>query len=272
MKRKNQMLIGILLIGLFIAMALLAPALAPNDPNITNLALKNARPSSDFPLGCDHMGRCELSRILYGARYSLGLSIPVLIIIAAITLLIGCYTSYLGGLLDEILGWLCDILMAFPLIVIAMALVTIIEESVVCILVAIGISMSAWFLRMARTYARIECGKEYIESARIAGASSFRIVLKHLVPNVLPQFIVYFTTGIASAIISVSSFAFLGIGLIVGTPEWGAMMNEARNSIYSNPSLIIYPGICLVLCCSGFNLFGEGLRDSIGQKEGDYVS
>lgn len=115
MKRKGQIAIGLALILIFVFMALAAPLLAPNDPNATNLALKNAAPSADYPLGCDQMGRCELSRLLYGARYSLGLSIPVLVLLAAVALLVGCYSSYKGGLLDEVMRILCDILMAFPL-------------------------------------------------------------------------------------------------------------------------------------------------------------
>ncbi len=267
MKRKLQIIIGLALIAVFVLAALLAPVLAPNDPNATDLSRKNAAATKDFPLGCDQMGRCELSRIIYGAGYSMGLSVPALILLAAASLFAGCYASYKGGVIDEIAKLLCDILMAFPLIVIAMALVTSIDNSVLCILAAVSISMSAWFMRMVRSYAKTECGKEYIESARIAGASELRIVARHLVPNVLPQFMVYFTTGIASAIMAVSSFAFLGIGLIAGTPEWGAMLNEARNSIYTNPGLIIYPGICLILCCAGFNLLGEGLRDFIGRED-----
>ena len=197
----------------------------------------------------------------------MGLTIPVLIVLAAFALFVGCYSSYKGGLLDEVMRILCDILMAFPLIVIAMALVSAVDNSVASVIIAIGISMLAWFLRMVRSYAKTECGKEYIEAAQIAGASGLRIVLRHLIPNVFPQFVVYFTTGIATAIMSVSSFAFLGVGLIAGTPEWGAMLNEARNSVYSNPALLIYPGICLIVCCAGFNLLGEGLRDAIGKED-----
>ena len=218
------------------------------------------------------MGRCELSRLIYGARYSLSLTVPVLIVLAAIALFIGCYTSYKGGLIDEVIRLLCDIFMAFPLLVIAMSLVSVINNSVASIITAIGISMSAWFLRMARSYAKTECGKGYVESARVSGASAMRIVLHHIIPNVLPQFVVYFTTGIASAILSVSSFAFLGVGLIAGTPEWGAMLNDARNSIYTNPALIVYPGICLIICCAGFNLLGEGIRDFIGKEDQISVS
>ncbi len=118
-----------------------------------------------------------------------------------------------------------------------MALVTSFDSPTACIITAISISMLAWFLRMVRSYAKIECGKEYIEAARISGASGMRIVFRHLVPNVLPQFVVYFTTGIASVIISISSFAFLGVGLVQGTAEWGAMLNDARGSIYTNPNL-----------------------------------
>ena len=266
MRKHPQIVIGVLLIALFICIAITAPLLAPNDPNATNLALKNVPPSAEYPLGCDQMGRCELSRLIYGARYSLSLTVPVLIVLAAIALFIGCYTSYKGGLIDEVIRLLCDIFMAFPLLVIAMSLVSVINNSVASIITAIGISMSAWFLRMARSYAKVECGKGYVESARVSGASAMRIVLHHIIPNVLPQFVVYFTTGIASAILSVSSFAFLGVGLIAGTPEWGAMLNDARNSIYTNPALIVYPGICLIICCAGFNLLGEGIRDFIGKE------
>ena len=157
MKRKPQIIIGIALITLFVILAVAAPILVPNDPNATNLALKNAPPSAEYPLGCDQMGRCELSRLIYGARYSLGLSIPVLIAIAAITLFVGCYSSYKGGILDEIIRLVCDILMAFPLIVIAMALVSAVDNSVASIMIAIGISMASWFLRMVRSYAKTEC-------------------------------------------------------------------------------------------------------------------
>lgn len=267
MKWKGQVIIGSVLILLFIIMALTAPLLAPNDPNAIDLALKNAQPSANYPLGCDQMGRCELSRLLYGARYSMALTIPALIVVAAFALFVGCYTSYKDGLLDEVMRILCDILMAFPLIVIAMALVSAVDNSVISIIIAIGISMLAWFLRMVRSYAKTECGKEYIEAARISGSSGLRIVLRHLIPNVFPQFVVYFATGIATAIMSVSGFAFLGVGLIAGTPEWGAMLGEARNSVYSNLALLIYPGICLIACCAGFNLLGEGLRDAIGKED-----
>lgn len=160
MKRKGQIIVGLALILIFILMALAAPLLAPNDPNATGLALKNAPPSSEYPLGCDQMGRCELSRLLYGARYSMGLTIPVLIVLAAFALFVGCYSSYKGGLVDEVIRILCDILMAFPLIVIAMALVSAVDNSVASVIIAIGISMLAWFLRMVRSYAKTECGKE----------------------------------------------------------------------------------------------------------------
>lgn len=180
MKRKPQIIIGIILIVIFVLLAVAAPLLAPNDPNATDLALKNAPPSAEYPLGCDQMGRCELSRLIYGARYSLGLSIPVLIILASLSLFIGCYSSYKSGIVDEIMRLICDIFMAFPLIVIAMSLVSAVDNSVASIIIAIGISMTTWFLRMVRSYAKTECGKEYIEAARISGASNFRIVTRHL--------------------------------------------------------------------------------------------
>lgn len=141
------------------------------------------------------------------------------------------------------------------------------NNSVASVMIALGFPCWQGFCEWCVLTPKRSAAKEYIEAARISGASSLRIVLQHLLPNVFPQFVVYFTTGIATAIMSVSSFAFLGVGLIAGTPEWGAMLNEARNSVYSNPVLLIYPGICLIVCCAGFNLLGEGLRDAIGKED-----
>ena len=128
-------------------------------------------------------------------------------------------------------------------------------------------SATAWFVRIVRSYSVQEMGKDYILAARISGCNTGKLVFRHLIPNILPQFLVYVSTGVASSIIMVSSFAFLGLGLPSGTPEWGAMLNDARTALYSHPELLIYPGLCIFVTAAGFNLFGEALRDILMPEE-----
>lgn len=269
--KNKQILFGVILILIFVFVAFSAPYIVPNDPNSINMALKNAAPSVEFPFGNDALGRCEFSRIIYGARNSLIFAIPITTVLAIVALFLGSFIAYKGGFADTVLGIVCDIFMAFPLIVIATALVNIVDGGILSIVISLSISTITWFLRMTRSYTKTECEKNYIECSQISGASDFHIVLNHIIPNILPQYIVYVTMNIAAVIIGISSFSFLGVGYEKGTPEWGAMLSESINSIYTNPTLILYPGICIVLCCAGFNLLGEGLRDSIGKENNDSV-
>ena len=135
------------------------------------------------------------------------------------------------------------------------------------IAVSVVIATWAWFVRVVRSYSVQEMGKDYILAARISGCNTGKLVFRHLIPNILPQFLVYVSTGVASSIIMVSSFAFLGLGLPSGTPEWGAMLNDARTALYSHPELLIYPGLCIFVTAAGFNLFGEALRDILTPEE-----
>lgn len=269
--KNKQIILGVILICIFVFAAFAAPWIVPNNPNSINMALKNSPPSPEFLFGNDALGRCEFSRVIYGARYSLVFAIPVTLFLAVIALFFGSFIAYKGGLVDKVLGILCDIFMAFPLIVIAISLVNIIDGGMLSIVISLSIATITWFLQMIRAYTKIERNKNYIECSKISGASDLRIVLTHIIPNVLPQYIVYVTTNIAAVIIGISSFSFLGVGYKKGTAEWGAMLSEAINSIYTNPTLILYPGVCIILCCAGFNLLGEGLRDSIGKENNDSV-
>ena len=164
---------------------------------------------------------------------------------------------------------ICDTFLSFPSLVIAVAVIGLLGNSAKNIVIAIVVAMWAWFTRMVRSYAVVEMGKDYILAARISGCGTVRLILRHLIPNILPQYFVYLSTGIASSILMVSSFAFLGLGLPAGVPEWGAMLNEARSGLYSHPEMLIYPGICILLTAAGFNLFGEALRDILVPEEED---
>ncbi|MCR4725262.1 MAG: ABC transporter permease [Clostridia bacterium] len=263
-----QVAVGLLLILAVLAAAFFCPVLAPHDPEETNLTMKYAEPCGEYPLGTDELGRCELSRLLYGARYSMSISLPVLLILAFLGLFLGTLSACGGEKTDRILTFLCDVFISFPQLVIAIAVIGILGSGVKSLAVAIVAAMWAWFARMVRSYAVIEMGKDYVLAARLAGCGTFRLITQHLIPNILPQFLVYLSTGVASSIVMVSGFAFLGLGLPSGTAEWGAMLNSARTAMYSHPEMLVYPGLCILTASAGFNLFGEALRDHLEESHG----
>ena len=217
--------------------------------------------------GTDQLGRCTLSRLLYGARYSIGISLPVLLILSVIGLIVGTFSACAGEKADHFITILCDVFIAFPSLIIAIAVIGVLGNGLQNIAVSVVIATWAWFVRIVRSYSVQEMGKDYILAARISGCNTGKLVFRHLIPNILPQFLVYVSTGVASSIIMVSSFAFLGLGLPSGTPEWGAMLNDARTALYSHPELLIYPGLCIFVTAAGFNLFGEALRDILTPEE-----
>lgn len=266
--RNPQAVIGLFLVLVTLVLAVLAPVLAPHDPNAVDVVNKNMGPSSEYPLGTDQLGRCELSRLLYGVRYSLGISLPTIFVVALLGLSLGGLGACSGKRLDRILIVICDIFIAFPALVAVVAIIGVLGNGLQNIAIAIIIALWAWFTRVARSYAVIEMGRDYILAARIAGCSTSKIIFRHLIPNIMPQFIVYVSMGVASTILLVSSFSFLGLGLPAGTPEWGAMLNEARTSLYSHPMLLVYPGLCILITAAGYNLFGEALRDVTESEKG----
>lgn len=258
-----QAVIGLLLIAAVLLTALFAPLLAPHDPEAADLTKKFLPPCADYPLGADELGRCELSRLLFGARYSLGISLPVLVILAVLGLFLGTLSACGGEKLDHVLTFVCDVFISFPQLVIAIAVIGILGSGVRSIILAIVFAMWAWFARMVRSYAVLEMGKDYVLAARLAGCGTLKLIVQHLIPNILPQFLVYLSTGVASSIVMVSGFAFLGLGLPPELAEWGAMLNSARGMMYSHPEMLVYPGLCILIAAAGFNLFGEALRDML---------
>ncbi len=265
--KNKQALLGLALMLLVIMIAVFAPFLAPHDPHKIDALSKFLPASREYPLGTDHLGRCVLSRLIFGARYSLGIAVPILLVLGVIGLALGTAAAYLGGRLERVFLVVCDIFMAFPPLVIVLSLVGALSQGVEIIVAAVIFSMWVWYAKVIRTYAGIEKAKDYILAAKIAGCSDLRIIVQHIIPNILPQCLVILSTGVASFILMISSFSFLGLGFEAGTPEWGAMLNQARSSFYSHPRLVIYPGLCILITAAGFNLFGEALRDVISPEE-----
>lgn len=262
-----QAVIGLILIAVVLITAMFAPVLAPNDPEAVNVMLKFGEASEEFPMGNDALGRCVLSRLLYGARYSMGVSLPILAILSVIGLILGALSVCGGKVMNTVLDFICDTFISLPQLVVGIAIIGMLGDGFVNIVIAIIVGMWAWFTRMVRAYAQVEMGKDYILAARISGCGRMKLVFRHLIPNILPQFIVFITTSIATTILMISTFAFLGLGLPAGTSEWGAMLKDASTCIYNHPEMLVYPGVCILITAAGFNLFGEAVRDILMSGE-----
>lgn len=265
--KNPQGVIGLIFIAVAFFVAIGASILAPNNPELVDIGMKFEKASSEYPLGTDQLGRCVLSRLIYGARYSLGISMPVMLVVMAISLIIGTISAYIGGKLDRFLQVIFDIFMAFPPIVVVLSLVGSLGQGIRNIVIALIFSTWVWSAKVVRTYVLEEKSKEYVLSARIAGARDIDIILKHIIPNIFPNLLVYFSNGIAGTVLMISGFSFLGIGIEAGLPEWGAMLNNGRAFLYSHPELIYYPGICIFFTATGFTLFAEALRDIMDPRE-----
>ena len=266
--RKPQALIGIAMMLTVFAVMIFAPAFAPNDPGKVNIMQKFAEPCKQYPLGTDDMGRCIASRLICGARVSMSIALPTIVAIAVISVLLAAVCSYIGGIVDKLFVIVSNIFMALPPFLVAMTLVGLFESKALSIVISIVVAMWVWNAQVVRTYVLREKSKPYIITCRMSGCSELRIILRHIIPNIFPQLLVLYSTGLSGVIIMISSYAFLGLGLETGTAEWGAMLVNANKLIFSHPELIVYPGLCILFAAAGFNLFGEALRDICDPREG----
>ncbi len=266
--RKKQAMLGLAMILVVLIVVFTAPLLAPHNPNKVDILHKFAPPSAEFPLGADEMGRCILSRLLFGARHSLSLAIPTMLILAVLSTLLATVCTYIGGMVDRLFVVVSNIFMALPPFLVAITLVGLFESKAFSIVLSIVAAMWVWNAQVVRTHILREKNKPYLITCRMSGCSELRIVLRHLIPNILPHVLVLYSTGLSSTIIMISSYAFLGLGLEAGTAEWGAMLVEANKLIFSHPEMLIYPGLCILFAAAGFNLFGEALRDVLDPREG----
>lgn len=265
--KNKQALLGFVIIILLLLVTLFAPLLAPNDPEAVNIVDKFKPSCSEYPLGTDELGRCILSRLIVGARYSLGIAIPIMLTVFCISLLVGSLSAYLGKAADRIVVILCDIVMAFPVIVIVLALVGALGQSLTNLFFSLLLALCAAYTKLVRSYVLQEKNRDYIAAAKVCESSNVKIIVKHIIPNIVPVLLVNFTIGIGEAIVMISGFSYLGLGVGAGVPEWGAMLSNAKQYFYSYPQFIIYPGLCILLCIVGFNLLGEALRDITSPEE-----
>jgi nickel transport system permease protein len=254
------------LLALLALVTILAPWLAPHDPLQVNLANKLLGSSMEYPLGTDHLGRCNLSRLLYGARYSLGFASLIFIASLGIGLVIGSIAGYKGGMIDYLLMRLCDGVMAFPNLVLILGLVGIFGPGLMQVVLAMMLVQWVYYARMFRSMILSLKERSFITAARVSGTSELKIIVRHMLPNVLPPIAVMGTLEMGWAIMDISALSFLGLGIQPPTPEWGAMIHEGKKYIRSQPELMLYPGMAILLVVVTFNLLGEALSERFGVK------
>lgn len=265
--RKTIAICTIILIFFFL-ICVLAPWISPHDPIQVNLAIKLQGPSWDYPLGTDHLGRCNISRLLHGARVSLGVASLIFICSLGIGLLVGTVSGYRGGWLDGLLMRFCEGVMAFPSLVLVLGLVGIFGPGLFQLVIALMMVQWVYFARMFRNLVVGLKERNFITAARISGSSQWQIIRRHMIPNILPPILVVGTLQMGWAIMDISAMSFLGLGIQPPTPEWGAMVNEGKSFIRNHPELMLYPGLLIVVVVATCNVLGEALSECFGVKRG----
>jgi peptide/nickel transport system permease protein len=261
-----MMRVGLAIVLVAALAALLGPSLTPFDPSAQTLAQRLEPPSLSHPLGLDELGRDILSRLVWGARISLFVGLAVVSVSSLIGMALGSIAGYFGGLVDDLISRAIDILMAFPGILLAIALVAVLGPSLTNVILALCVIGWVGYARLVRGQALRARELEYVQAARALGASSARIVLWHVLPTAFPSVIVQGTLGMAGAIIAEASLSFLGLGVQPPTPSWGTMLDAGRSHLFDAPHLTIFPGVAIATLVMGFNFLGDGLRDRIDPK------
>lgn len=266
-KRKTALFgLGIILFYIFIALS--ASWIAPHDPLHIQLDKSLISPNGEFFFGTDDKGRDILSRVIYGTQLSLLVGVVAVGIGAFIGVPIGLIAGYYGGWWDTVLMRIIDVLLAFPGMLLALAIVSALGPSLFNVMIAVGIFSIPTFARLVRGSTLTVKKLEYIDAVRALGANDLRIITIHILPNVASPIIVQGTLRLATAILTAAGLSFLGMGAQPPMPEWGAMLSNGRDFIFSAPYVAIFPGMAIALLVIGFNLFGDGLRDALDQRMG----
>jgi peptide/nickel transport system permease protein len=258
--------VGFLIVSIAVAAALLGPLVTPYDPAAQELARRLEAPSLSHPFGLDELGRDILTRILSGARISLMVGIAVVSVSSLLGMLVGSVAGYFGGRVDDVISRIIDVLMAFPGILLAIALVAVLGPSLTNVVLALSVIGWVGYARLVRGQALRAREFDFVQAARALGASSGRIVVRHILPTALPAVVVQATLGMAGAIIAEASLSFLGLGVQPPTPSWGTMLDAGRSHLFDAPHLTIFPGLAIAVLVLGFNFLGDGLRDRVDPK------
>ncbi len=265
--KKNKLAIVALCVLLFLFLiAILGPVIAPYSYEEMNPAGPNAGSSAEHLLGTDKIGRDVLSRLLYGSRQSLEMGIVAVAIAATIGITIGAIAGFYGGWVDNVCMRLLDIYQAMPMLLLCITLAAVLGPSLQNAIIALGIATVPGYARLMRASVLTIRDKEYIEAAKAINAKNGKIIVKHIIPNAMAPLIVEITMGVGACIMAGAALSFIGLGVQPPIPEWGAMISEARGVMRENPTLAMYPGLCVMFAVLSCNLLGDGLRDALDPR------
>ncbi|MCM3261010.1 ABC transporter permease subunit [Paenibacillus lautus] len=266
LKKNKAALFGGYFLLLMILVAIFGPLLTQYDPTKVDYSTKLLKPSADHWFGTDHNGRDIFTRIIHGMRLTLSVGFISVIIGAAFGVVLGIISGYYGGKWDALIMRVTDVMLAFPGILLALAVVSVLGKNLFNVIIAVSIFSIPTFARVVRGSTLAVRKLEYIDAMRSLGASDGRIIFGHILPNITSPIIVQATLRIAVAILTASGLSFLGLGAQPPTPEWGAMLNDGRNYIMDHPHVALFPGLSIVFVVIAFNLLGDGLRDVLDPK------
>ena len=264
--RDKLAIVGLALITIFVFAAVFAPLIAPQSPIEQNLLQRRQTPSGQHWMGLDEVGRDVFSRVVYGSRASLRvglLSVSLAIVVGSV---LGAVSGFLGGWVDQVIMRIMDILLAFPGLLLAIAVVSILGPGLMNMLYAIAFVSIPVYARIVRASVLSVKEQDFVMAARAVGVPEGRMLLREILPNCLTPIIVAGTLGIATAILDAAGLSFLGLGAQPPMPEWGTMLGEGRGSVFTAPHIVFFPGIAIMLNVLGFNLLGDGLRDALDPR------
>lgn len=256
----SNIYVGGLIVALIVIMALFAPWIAPYDPAASDWLAIRQEPSWAHWMGTDDLGRDTLSRIIFGARASLSAGVISVAFAMIVGVPLGLISGYFGGWIDATMARVTEAMLTCPFLVLAIALAAFLGPGLQNAMIAIGISAAPLFVRLARGQAMVVKQEDYVDATRALGASPWRIIVRHILPNSMPPLIVQGTLTIATSILAESSLAFLGLGQLPPAPSWGSMLDAARQFLSESPEMAVFPGLAIIVTVAGFNLLGDGLR------------
>jgi ABC-type dipeptide/oligopeptide/nickel transport systems, permease components len=265
--KNRSALFGAVIVLFFVTIALMAPLVAPFDPVKPSFMTIRKPPSAIFWFGTDELGRDVFSRMVWGARASLSAGVVSVAIAVLLGVPFGLVSGYFGGWIDAAISRSTDAMLAIPFLIFAIALAAFLGPSLTNAMIAIGLSAMPIFIRLTRGQVLSVKAEDYVEGARAIGLPDFWILLRYILPNVIPPILVQATLTIASAIIAEASLSFLGLGQQPPNPSWGSMLNTAKNFMEQAPWMSFFPGSAIFLIVLGFNLLGDGLRDALDPRE-----
>jgi dipeptide transport system permease protein len=269
--RNKGAVLGLFVFLFVVLVALLAPLIAPHNPLAPAGAIQLPpawweRGNPSFLLGTDDIGRDILSRLIYGARYSLFIGVVVVTLSVSVGITLGLVAGYVRGWLDTVIMRVMDVILAVPSLLLALALVAILGPSLVNVMIAIALTLQPHFVRLTRAAVLAEKERDYVTAARVVGAGPLRLMVVTILPNCLGPLIVQATLSFSNAILDAAALGFLGMGAQPPTPEWGTMLAGAREFISSAPWIVTYPGLAILITVLAINLVGDGLRDALDPK------